>query len=110
MKRIQEPIALYVAGQWLYVTQETAVRILGVHPKTAQRWASGAQRISPERALLLAILSGQLLPFHGWEGFEFRLRQGPPPARRPFAVMVSPDGREWLPDDFAVWHRVSGSR
>lgn len=110
MKRNHEPIALYVAGRWLYVAQDTAVRLLGVHPKTAQRWAAGTQRISPERALLLAILSGQLLPFHGWAGFEFRIKTGPAPARRPFAVMVSPDGREWLPDDFAVWQRVSGCR
>ncbi len=110
MKNDHETISLSTAFGPVLVTVGEAVRLLGVHRKTAERWARGQQQPSPERAALLAILSGQVLPFHGWDGFTFKVKVGPPPARRPFAVLVSPDGREWLPCDFAVWHRVSGCR
>lgn len=110
MQKFQDAITVKTAFGTVYVSQEQAVALLGVHPKTAERWARGTQRMSPERAALLAILSGQILPFHGWDGFTFHVKRGPPPARRPFAVLRGPDGREWLPDDFAVWYPVRGCR
>lgn len=100
MNKIHDAIALRVAGRTVYVSQCDAVRMLGVHPKTAQRWANGQQRISRERALLLAILSGQVVPWSGWDGFSVKHKRGPSPTRRPFAVLVGPDGREWLASDF----------
>lgn len=98
MQKIQESISLIVAGQAVTVSQGEAVALLGVHPKTAQRWANGSQAPSRERAALLGILSGQVLPYPGWEGFRVDLRRGPAPTRRPFAVLVAPDGAEWVPD------------
>ncbi|MCK0745008.1 hypothetical protein [Chromohalobacter nigrandesensis] len=83
------------------VSVDEAVRILGVHPKTAERWARGAQTISRERAALLAILSGQVVPMPEWHGFRFEVRRGPTPRYRPYAVLIDPWGREWGPASFA---------
>lgn len=91
-----------------YVTQTQAVDLLGVHPKTAYRWATEQQRISPERAKLLAILSGQVVPFPRWEGFRFVVQQGPRPNKAAFAVIVAPDGRRWVPDDLRKQWPVTG--
>ena len=81
------------------VSIDEAVRILGVHPKTAERWANGTQRISRERAALLAILSGQVVPMPGWAGYQVAVKRGPAPNRAPFAVLISPDGRHWHADE-----------
>jgi len=98
MQKIHDSISLIVAGQPVTVTQAEAVAMLGIHPKTAERWAKGTQTPSRERAALLGILSGQVLPFPGWEEFRVDIRRGPAPTRRPFAVLVAPDGAEWVPD------------
>lgn len=110
MKKLHGSIRLDTTRGPVFVSQAQAVALLGVHAKTAQRWASGRQVPSRERAALLAILSGQVMPFAGWEGFTVRMKAGPPPGRRPFAVLVTPEGREWLPDDLLTWRPVSGSR
>ncbi|MDI5984889.1 helix-turn-helix transcriptional regulator [Halomonas sp. M4R5S39] len=108
MKRNHDAITLRLTSGPVFVTQDEAVSLLGVHPRTAGRWARGQQTPSPARAALLAILSGQLVPFPGWQGFGFRVKRGPAPGRRPFAVLVGPDGREWLPDDLTAWRAVRG--
>ncbi|WP_163557160.1 hypothetical protein [Halomonas sp. NO4] len=98
MQNFHEWILLDTAHGAVAVTVGEAVRLLGVHEKTAQRWARGTQRPSPERAALLAILSGQVVPWRGWAGWQVRTRHGPAPTRRPFTVLVAPDGRELRPD------------
>lgn len=98
MKNFQDWITLRTAHGTATVTAAQAVALLGVHPKTAQRWARGQQAPSRERAALLAILSGQVLPWHGWTGWQAIPREGPAPTRRPFSVLVSPSGRRVLPD------------
>lgn len=108
MKKFQVLIELKTPWGWAMVTQSQAVELLGVHPKTAYRWAHGQQRISPERAKLLAILSGQVVPFERWEGFRFVRQLGPPPNKKPFTVLVSSDGRRWVPDDLRSQWPVKG--
>lgn len=100
MKKYSKRIELKTAFGTASVTVDEAIRILGVHRKTAERWANGTQRISRERAALLAILSGQVIPMPGWHGFRFEARRGPAPNRNPFAVLIGPDGREWVALDF----------
>ncbi|MFP3343512.1 hypothetical protein R0J87_13485 [Halomonas sp. SIMBA_159] len=109
MKKYHVAIELETPWGWAYVTQAQAVELLGVHPKTAYRWATGQQRISPERAKLLAILSGQVVPFPRWEGFRFIIQEGPKPNKARYAAMVAPDGRRWVPDDLRRFHPVSGA-
>lgn len=98
MKNLHESISLHTAHGDALVTVAQAVQLLGVHPRTAQRWARGTQRPSRERAALLAILSGQVLPWHGWAGWQAIRRDGPAPWRRPFTVLIGPGGRRVLPD------------
>lgn len=99
MKKNQSLIRLSTPWGSALVTQAQAVELLSVHPKTAHRWAMGQQSISPDKERLLAILSGQVVPFSRWYGFKFVLQEGPPPNRARFSVLVSPDGRRWIPDD-----------
>lgn len=99
MKNFQPIIEVQTPWGWAYVTQSEAVNLLGVHPKTAYRWATGKQRISPERGKLLGILSGQVVPFPRWSGFRFVMQVGPAPNKARFAALIAPDGRRWVPDD-----------
>lgn len=99
MRKQSKAITVHTAFGLAQVTQADAVRILGVHPKTAARWANGTQTPSRKHAALLAILSGQVVPMPGWQGFRFEIRRGPRPHRRPFAVLVAPDGSEWHVDE-----------
>ncbi|MCK2047009.1 hypothetical protein [Chromohalobacter moromii] len=101
MKNQSKSIDLQTMFGAVSVSVDEAVRILGVHPKTAERWARGAQSISRERAALLAILSGQVVPMPEWHGFRFEVRRGPMPRYRPYAVLIDPWGREWGPSSFA---------
>lgn len=98
MKNHQEWIVIRTAHGEVSVTVGDAVRLLGVHEKTAQRWARGQQQPTRERAALLAILSGQVVPFPGWDGWRFQRRRGPMPYGRRYAVLIGPDGRELRPD------------
>ena len=102
MKKFHAVIQLNTPWGVATVTQAQAIELLGVHPKTAHRWAHGQQRITPERAKLLAILSGQV------EGFRFVRQQGPAPNKKPFAVLVSSDGRRWVPDELRKAWPVKG--
>lgn len=110
MTKRSKTIHLSTAFGTATVSTYEAVRILGVHPKTAERWANGTQRISRERAALLAILSGQVVPMPGWQGYQFAVKRGPAPNRAAFAVLISPDGRHWRADELLPLTRVRPSR
>ncbi len=98
MRNDHEEIHLETAHGPAVVTVGQAVALLGVHEKTALRWARGQQTPSRERVALLAILSGQVVPFPGWDGWRFVARRGPAPTRRRYAVLQGPNGQTWRPD------------
>ena len=100
MKNLNQKISFNISGSTYYVTQLEAMRILSVEARTARRWANGTRPVPRERALLLAILTGQLIPLPGWDEFSFVLKRGPAPNRTPFAALHAPNGKHYTPGDF----------